>query len=63
MSDNSKICEYYSAGMCVYANERFAIFEQCFFENIQKEFQINHMQNCIQKKVIERLKIRELQKE
>ena len=61
MSDNSKICEYYDTGMCIYVSDKFAIFEKCHLEKLSGEFQIKHMQSCIQKRFIEKIKTRELE--
>jgi hypothetical protein len=61
MSDNSNTCEYYNAGMCIYVNHRFAIFEKCHFKNVSGELKIKCTNECLQKKVIERIEASELE--
>lgn len=64
MSNNLQICEYYDGGMCIYVSDRYGIFETCHFKYVlqMNEDKSEHLKNCLNKKVIERIKKKELEK-
>jgi len=59
---NPNLCDYYSTGMCIYVNGRYGIFEPCQLEKLSEENKTKNMPNCLQRKVIDKMKKEDLEK-